>query len=66
MMSVRRRVPLAELEPHGDVIAALADRRLLTISAGTVEVAHEALLREWPRLRGGSRPMPTVAGCTAT
>ena len=32
--------------------AALADDRLLTIGAGTVEVAHEALLREWPRLRG--------------
>ena len=27
-------------------------RRLLTISEGEVEVAHEALLREWPRLRG--------------
>ena len=31
---------------------ALTDRRLLTMSATTVEVAHEALLREWPRLRG--------------
>ena len=30
----------------------LADPRLLTVSAGTVEFAHEALLREWPRLRG--------------
>jgi WD40 repeat protein len=50
---VRRRVPLTEA---GDddvlrVAALLAQRRLLTISAGTVEVAHEALLREWPRLR---------------
>ena len=26
--------------------------RLLTVDEGTVEVAHEALLREWPRLRG--------------
>src|SRR5207237_857415 len=26
-------------------------RRLLTLSATSVEVAHEALLREWPRLR---------------
>jgi DNA-binding SARP family transcriptional activator/WD40 repeat protein len=54
---VRRRIPLAELEGHGDedlarVLAVLADRRLLTVSATTVEVAHEALLREWPRLRG--------------
>jgi DNA-binding SARP family transcriptional activator/WD40 repeat protein len=54
---VRRRMPLAELEGHGDddlerVLAVLADRRLLTVSATTVEVAHEALLREWPRLSG--------------
>ena len=30
----------------------LAARRLLTVSATHAEVAHEALLREWPRLRG--------------
>ena len=30
----------------------LADERLVTIDEGDVEVAHEALLREWPRLRG--------------
>jgi WD40 repeat protein len=52
---VRRRIPLSELEGHGDndlerVLAVLADRRLLTVGATTVEVAHEALLREWPRL----------------
>ena len=52
----RRRLPLAELEATGDgaaagVIELLADARLLTISAGSVEFAHEALLREWPRLR---------------
>src|SRR3954447_26411916 len=50
-MLVRRRVPLSELEPQGEVVAVLTDRRLLTVSAGAVEVAHEALLREWPRLR---------------
>ena len=50
--AVRTRVPLAELdEASGPVVAALADRRLVTISGDTVEVAHEALLREWPRLR---------------
>jgi WD40 repeat protein/DNA-binding SARP family transcriptional activator len=53
----RRRVPLAELDAERSedvarVIDLLADRRMLTVSAGTVEVAHEALLREWPRLRG--------------
>ena len=53
---VGRRLALAEFgNPGRDeparVVAVLADRRLVTISAGTVEVAHEALLREWPRLR---------------
>ena len=53
----RRRVALAELETERDgdlarVVALLTDRRLLTVSAGTVELAHEALLREWPRLAG--------------
>jgi len=50
---VRRRVPLSQLGDELQRVAALlAERRLLTISAGSVEVAHEALLREWPRLRG--------------
>jgi WD40 repeat protein len=53
---VRRRAPLAELdlernEDVTDVLATLADSRLVTVSEGNVEVAHEALLREWPRLR---------------
>ncbi|MGZ8648658.1 MAG: nSTAND1 domain-containing NTPase, partial [Solirubrobacteraceae bacterium] len=53
---VRRRIELAELESEGsgemlEVVARLTDRRLLTVSDGAVEVAHEALLREWPRLR---------------
>jgi WD40 repeat protein/DNA-binding SARP family transcriptional activator len=53
---VRRRVPLAELDADRDervaqVLALLTDARLLTTSDGTVEVAHEALLREWPRVQ---------------
>jgi WD40 repeat protein/DNA-binding SARP family transcriptional activator len=52
---VRRRVPLAELATdRGEDAAALAvltESRLVTADGGTVEVAHEALLREWPRLR---------------
>ena len=53
---VRRRVPLDELEPSRDehaaaALAALTDSRLVTADQGTLEVAHEALLREWPRLR---------------
>jgi WD40 repeat protein/DNA-binding SARP family transcriptional activator len=54
---VRRRVPLNELTQSGEervraVLDTLTDQRLLTKSQDTVEVAHEALLREWPRLRG--------------
>jgi WD40 repeat protein/class 3 adenylate cyclase/ABC-type cobalamin/Fe3+-siderophores transport system ATPase subunit len=53
---VRRRVALAEFDVERNSTAAhvldvLADRRLVTVSEGTVEVAHEALLREWPRLQ---------------
>jgi WD40 repeat protein/DNA-binding SARP family transcriptional activator len=61
----RRRVPRSELASleaeHGAVEAAIdafGARRLLTFDrdpvtrAPTVEVAHEALLREWGRLRG--------------
>jgi WD40 repeat protein/DNA-binding SARP family transcriptional activator len=52
---VRRRVALGELASGEDlarVLSVLTERRLLTMGATTVEVAHEALLREWPRLRG--------------
>ena len=52
----RRSVPLDELRSEGgedmtEVIGLLADSRLLTLNEGTLEPAHEALLREWPRLR---------------
>jgi WD40 repeat protein/DNA-binding SARP family transcriptional activator len=49
---VRARVPIAELGDAETVLAVLARERLITIGEGEVEVAHEALLREWPRLRG--------------
>jgi WD40 repeat protein/DNA-binding SARP family transcriptional activator len=54
---VRRRVALGELEVDRDehaarVLEVLAESRLVTVGEGTAEVAHEALLREWPRLRG--------------
>ncbi|MEO8476883.1 MAG: adenylate/guanylate cyclase domain-containing protein [Actinomycetota bacterium] len=53
--AVRRRVPLAEFEAEENpdiarVLDVLTGQRLITVSEGTVEVAHEALLREWPRL----------------
>jgi WD40 repeat protein/DNA-binding SARP family transcriptional activator len=51
--AVRARVPLGEFTDEArPVLAELTDGRLLTVSEGEVEVAHEALLREWPRLRG--------------
>ncbi|NTV36285.1 MAG: hypothetical protein HGA53_04970, partial [Anaerolineaceae bacterium] len=54
----RRRADLGELISSPDqkkkvesVIRSLADARLITIQENTVEVAHEALIREWPALR---------------
>jgi WD40 repeat protein len=51
----RRRVPILEFDPDtnpdvGAVLDTLIEARLLIADDGTVEVAHEALLREWPRL----------------
>ncbi|WP_404383553.1 winged helix-turn-helix domain-containing protein [Knoellia locipacati] len=53
----RRRVSLTELDALSDsgirpALDDLAAARLLTVTDGHVEVAHEALFREWPRLRG--------------
>ena len=51
--AVRRRVALNELgDEDRRLLDLLAESRLVTISEGSVEVAHEALLREWPRLVG--------------
>jgi WD40 repeat protein/DNA-binding SARP family transcriptional activator len=54
----RRRAELSEFIPHPgeapaveQVLRTLADARLITMDRGSVEVAHEALVREWPRLR---------------
>ncbi|MGW1720591.1 nSTAND1 domain-containing NTPase [Streptomyces sp. NPDC002156] len=53
----RRPAERAELETLGrretvPVLEALARARLLTLDDGTVEIAHEALIGAWPRLRG--------------
>ncbi len=55
--TARQRVRLDDLAALPDsrvraVVDPLADARLLSVSADQVEVAHEALFREWPRLRG--------------
>ncbi|MGE5124521.1 MAG: helix-turn-helix domain-containing protein, partial [Acidobacteriaceae bacterium] len=54
----RRRATLDELilkpeesEATQIVLKALADARLVTTSEDSVQVAHEALIREWPTLR---------------
>lgn len=52
--AVRRRVPVSEFDRTPAVESVLnrfTRDRLLTAADGTVEVAHEALIREWPRLR---------------
>ena len=49
----RRRVPLAELVPGRRCSSVLtAAARLLVVGDDSAEIAHEALIREWPRLRG--------------
>jgi WD40 repeat protein/transcriptional regulator with XRE-family HTH domain len=54
----RRRAALSELlSKPGEadltqaVLDSLAEARLIALSEDAVEVAHEALIREWPRLR---------------
>ncbi len=55
-LDLRRRLPIGEAAPQHDAearaaLGTLVDRRLLTVDRDPVEVAHEARLREWPRLR---------------
>jgi WD40 repeat protein len=54
----RRRASFEELISHTenkeevrDVLNKLAEARLITLGEDTAEVAHEALIREWPTLR---------------
>lgn len=53
----RRRLPIGELDSDHDpevsrrVAAEMIDARLLTADRDSLEIAHEALLRSWPRLR---------------
>ena len=51
---VRVRTPVADLTTGPEAVEALdalVQRRLVTIDGDDAEIAHEALLREWPRLR---------------
>ncbi|MET9230096.1 hypothetical protein [Lentzea sp. NPDC003310] len=47
----RRRVPAAELAEVAAVVDRLAAARLVTVGEDTVEIAHDAVLAQWPRLR---------------
>ncbi|WP_433270560.1 caspase, EACC1-associated type [Actinosynnema sp. CS-041913] len=52
---LRRRVPQSELvldERAQAVLDAFVRARLVNVDQDAVEIAHEALLRAWPRLRG--------------
>ena len=50
------RRPLSRVGPHAGraeaVLAALAHGQLVMLGDGTAEIAHDALLQAWPRLRG--------------
>ncbi|HEY6526617.1 MAG TPA: protein kinase, partial [Solirubrobacteraceae bacterium] len=57
--ATRRRVRTDDLVPEGvareeveELLERLADARLVTLSEGSAEVAHEVLIRQWPTLRG--------------
>lgn len=53
----RRILPRAELNADSPnqtidrVIDLLTEARLLTVDSGNIQIAHEALLQRWPRLR---------------
>jgi WD40 repeat protein len=56
-VDTKRRASLNELRGDGDakqtglVLERLAAARLIVVSEDSVEVTHEALIRNWPRLR---------------
>ncbi|MEU8396748.1 hypothetical protein AB0C28_16290 [Nonomuraea sp. NPDC048892] len=52
---LRQRVPVNELSPgpssiEGQVLAEFVRARLVTLDGAQAELAHEALIRAWPRL----------------
>lgn len=54
-LETRRRLPVSELAATGragvEVVERFAAARLVTVHGDYVEIAHEALLLAWPRLR---------------
>ena len=73
---VRSRVPrrmVATDAAHDELVELLVGARLVTSDDGVVELAHEALARAWPRLRGwldddveGQRILRHLAGAADT
>jgi WD40 repeat protein/transcriptional regulator with XRE-family HTH domain len=51
-LEVSRRQETEQETETGHVLEAFTRARLLTLDGDTVELAHEALLTAWPRLRG--------------
>lgn len=52
---VRARVPRSKVaadDEHQRLVEQLVDARLVTIDRDSIQIAHEALVRVWPRLRG--------------
>ncbi|ONI76061.1 hypothetical protein ALI144C_35765 [Actinosynnema sp. ALI-1.44] len=48
----KRRITRSEVDTvDGAVLDVLAEARLVTVADDTVDLAHEALIRAWPRLR---------------
>ena len=74
--AVPARVPRAKVatdEAHVRMVEQLVHARLLSIDRDTVQIAHEALVRVWPRLRGwldddveGQRLFRHLAGAADT
>jgi WD40 repeat protein len=57
LLDISRRVALSELVPLGDgdaheALESLIRARIVIVDSGTAQIAHEAVFREWPRLRG--------------
>jgi len=55
---VRSRLPRRQVVTHpaqDELVDRLVRSRLVTSDDGIVEIAHEALARAWPRLRGSRR-----------
>jgi DNA-binding SARP family transcriptional activator/WD40 repeat protein len=53
--AVRTRVPRSRVaadDEHQELVEQLVSARLVSTDGDTVQIAHEALVRGWPRLRG--------------